>query len=215
MKMFHVVWIGVMLLHAAVCLGGDANEPIGEAAVPNAGGDEVSLGMSVDYRRVFGGDFKSFMLGRLSGEFLEGDRHGLAVFIFGGAMELDEDSIAHQIAHDPVVIGFGLGYRYYFTRPHTFIRPYGTVELAFSWVTWKYRDEVVVDDDSPSHDSIEGMDGYVGAGVILGSNKRVNAFGEVGGGGGFFLGTTNEGLKNDFFDPYGYVGARLGLRFRF
>jgi hypothetical protein len=194
------------------------DDPNGEARaakVSDSGEDRMTLGVSVDYRRMFGGDFKSFTQGRLSGEFLEGDRHGPALFIFGGALELDEDSLAHEIAHDPTVIGFGLGYRYYFTRRHTFIRPYGTVEVAFSWITWRYRDEVVSANGFPSGDSTEGVDGYLGAGVILGSDKVVNVFGEIGTGGGFFLGTTNEGLKNDFLGAYSYLGARLGLRFRF
>ena len=80
---------------------------------------------------------------------------------------------------------------------------------------WRYRDAIIFDDETIRYDSTEGADGYVGVGVILGSNKFMNVFGEIGAGGGFFLGTTNEGLENDVFDPYGYIGARIGLRFRF
>ena len=112
-------------------------------------------------------------------------------------------------------VGFFVGHRYYFTRKHTFIRPYVGIEGDFLWMSWRYRDAIIFDDETIRYDSTEGADGYVGLGVIFGSNKSMNVFGEIGAGGGFFLGTTDEGLENDVFDPYGYIGARIGLRFRF
>jgi len=64
----------------------------------------------------------------------------------------------------------------------------------------RYRDAIIFDDETIRYDSTEGADGYVGLGVIFGSNKSMNVFGEIGAGGGFLLGTTNEGLENDVFD---------------
>jgi hypothetical protein len=181
----------------------------------HAGPDDVNFALSLEHRRMFGDGYKSFTQGRLGGEMLERDQHGPAVFVFGGLVELDENSLAHEIVHDPAVIGFGLGYRYYFTRKHTFIRPYASVEGEFLWMAWRYRNAIISGDETIKYDSTEGADGYVGLGLILGSNKFMNFFGEIGAGGGFFLGTTDEGLENDIFDPYGYIGVRVGLRFRF
>ena len=177
--------------------------------------DAVSVVLDVEHRRMFGPGYKSFTEGRFGGEMIENDHHGLSAFVFGGLIELKEGSSTHDAAHDPAVLGFGLGYRYYFTPQHTFVRPYLAVEGQFLWMMWKYRDEIVFDDETIRYDSTEGAEGYLGFGVILGSYKFLNVFAEIGGGGGCFSGETSEGLNNDIFHPYGYVGVRVGLTFWF
>lgn len=221
----YAVGIGLML-QALVCLApaqqnnaSDVVPPNEEALYSNRGDsppkDAVHLVLNLEHRRMFGPGYKSFTEGRLGGEMIENDHHGLSAFIFGGAIELKEDSSAHEAVHDPAVVGFGLGYRYYFTRQHTFVRPYVAVEGQFLWMTWKYQDPIVFDDETIRYDSTEGADAYLGFGVILGSNKFMNVFAEIGAGGGCFAGETTEGLNNDIFHPYAYVGVRAGVTFRF
>jgi len=193
--------------------------PNEEGSYSNAGylppKDAVHLVLSIEHRRMFGPGYKSFTEGRLGGEMIENDHHGLSAFIFGGAIELKEHSSAHDAAHDPAVVGFGLGYRYYFTRQHTFVRPYLAVEGQFLWMAWKYQDPIVFDDETIRYDSTEGAERYLGFGLILGSNRFMNVFAEIGAGGGCFVGETSEGLNNDIFHPYAYVGVRAGLTFWF
>ena len=51
----------------------------------------------------------------------------------------------------------------------------------------RYRDAIIFDDETIRYDSTEGADGYVGLGVIIGSNKFMNVFGEIGAGEGSCL----------------------------
>ena len=224
MKTPHVFWIG-LIVHASVYLAhGQENNatevvPLNEeppsvrATDPPL--DAVHLTLSVERRQMFGTGYKSFTEGRLGGEMIENEHQGLSIFIFGGLIELEEGSSTHDAAHDPAVIGFGLGYRYYFARQHTFLRPYVALEGQILWMTWKYRNEIVFDNETIRYDSTEGADGYLGFGLILGSNKFMNVFAEIGAGGGFFAAETSEGLNNDIFHPYGYIGVRAGLTFQF
>lgn len=221
MKMHHELWIG-LIVHASLHLAHGQQNNAAEGSPPGEPVAEVYrepdvgyLTLSVEHRRMFGHGYKSFTEGRLGGELIEDDHHGLAAFIFGGLIELEKSTSTRGAAHDPGVVGFGLGYRYYFTHEHTFIRPYVAVEGQFLWMAWKYREAVVFGDETIRYDSTKGADGYLGFGIFLRSNKFVNLFGEIGAGGGFFPGDTDEGLENDLFGPYGYIGVRVGLTIRF
>ncbi len=224
MKMHQALWIG-LIVYASLCLAHGQQENATQIPAPNDEPpsrkptdpplDAVHLTLNVEHRRMFGPGYKSFTEGRLGAEMIENEHHGLSAFIFGGLIELESGTSAHDTAHDPAVVGFGLGYRYYFTRQHTFVRPYFAVEGQFLWMTWKYRNAIVLDDETIRYDSVVGADGYFGLGVILGSYKFINVFGEIGAGGGCFAGETSEGLNNDIFHPFGYVGVRVGLTFSF
>jgi len=224
MKIPHALWIG-LIVHASVHLAQSQQNNATQLPPPNEEPpsrraddpplDSVHLTLGIEHRRMFGPGYKSFTEGRLGGEAIENEHHGLSVFIFGGTIELEGGTSTHDAAHDPGVVGFGLGYCYYFTRQHTFIRPYVAVEGQFLWMMWKYRHEILFDDETIRYDSTEGADGYAGFGILLGSGKFMDLFAEIGAGGGCFAGETNEGLNNDIFHPYGFIGVRAGLTFRF
>jgi hypothetical protein len=176
---------------------------------------DFSLETGLDYRRAFGDDYSSYSQLRLSLERAFSERNAASVFVSAGLLELEEGSRVRAAAHTPLVLGFGVGFRHYLTRQHTFLRPYFTADVSFLWMTWGYKEDQQSGGETVSSDSLEGMDAYVGMGLLVGSNKRVNLFGEIGAGGVAFLGTTDRELKNELFSDFGYVGIKAGLRFRF
>lgn len=184
------------------------------------GGVNVEIGgfnleAGLDYRRAFGDDYSSYGQLKLSLERAFGERNAASVFVSAGLLELEEGSRVRAAANTPLVLGFGVGFRHYLTRQHTFLRPYFTADVSFLWMTWGYKEDQQSGGETVSSDSLEGMDAYVGMGFLVGSNKRVNLFGEIGAGGVAFLGTTDRELKNELFNDFGYVGMKAGLRFRF
>jgi hypothetical protein len=190
-----------------------SSEPLSatnSAASWPANDETIGLGIAANYWRTYGGDYTSLSELRLSLDMQAGDHHGLSIFALAGALELEDGSRADAAVHTPLLLGWGIGYRYYFTRRHTFVRPYVAAEVTFLWMYWDYKQEVLC-----GSDSVEGVDVYLGAGVLIGASKSMSLFGEIGAGGATFLGTTHCDLKNDLFDSFGYVGVKAGLTFWF
>jgi hypothetical protein len=178
-------------------------------------GDTIRLGIGANYWRTYGGDYTSLSELRISLEARSGEHHGFSAFVLAGALALEDGSRADRAVHMPLLLGWGVGYRYYFTRKHTFVRPYVAAEATFLWMYWDYKDDVVSSGNTCGSDSVEGAGAYLGAGVLVGSSKVLSVFGEIGAGGVTFLGTTHCDLKNDLFDSFGYVGVKAGVTFWF
>src|SRR6185295_2249279 len=112
MKIADAVRIG-LIVYASTCLmqaqqdiSTEPNEEPPSRKPNDPPLDAVHLTLNVEHRRMFGPGYKSFTEGRLGAEMIENEHHGLSVFIFGGLIELEEGTSAHDDAHDPAVVGF-------------------------------------------------------------------------------------------------------------
>ena len=211
---------------AAVSPAGDENQvPTPVTVVTNdapvasssdgTGGSDMHIVLAADHRRVFGGDYSSLSEVRIGVEFFEGRHVGFGMFAVAGVLELEEGSAVRAVAHTPLILGWGIGGHYHFTPRKTFLRPYVIASLSWLWMNWSYREDVSTGGETVDSDSKQGLDGYAGVGLLVGSNKRLNLFGEIGAGGVVFYGTTEHEVNNDLFDDFGYVGVKAGLRIRF
>lgn len=210
-------WIAAMAPVALQAQDGEAgvsstNEPP-RAVKSSAATDEGAHGaVAFEYRRAIGDEFDSMAVAKLSFEVLETKHTGFGLFLLAGDVEFKDGSRTDQAAYDAFVLGWGGGLRLYLTPAKTLLRPYVTGDMSWLWVHWRYRDEVVSGGERVRSDFKQAIDGYAGVGLLIGSNKRVNLFGEIGVGGVVFVGTTGNEVNSDLFDSFGYVGAKVGLR---
>jgi hypothetical protein len=193
----------------------EESPPGKEEPKPRQSDHGVAFTFGFDVRKSLSGDYEGYYGVRPVVQMFSTRHHGGGMTAAIGELRLASDSAAHRAATDPLFLDFGFFYRFYATPPHTFLRPYVGLHGNFTWMTWTYRDDIIIGNDEIGSDSVGGVDGCVAAGVVLNVSRSFHAFGEFGFGGVTFLSTTDEDLKNTLFDDFGYLSIKAGLGFSF
>ena len=170
---------------------------------------------SADIRRPLGGDYEAYYGGRVWLEVLTEPHHAAGMSFSSGVLRLEPGSVADELARNPWMLDFGLFYRFYLTRPNTFLRPYATASLNMGTLYWAYREDLEADDTTYSYDWLAFGDAALGAGLVVNVSKDFHLYGEASFGGMSFANTTHYDFKNELFDDFGYVDFKAGLGFTF
>jgi hypothetical protein len=197
---------------------GATNSPpttVPEQALRDVGPSDVRLGFEGGWRHSLNGDYDAVVDGTLSLEFRALGYGWGNVSLGGGSLGLKSGTSAAAVAHDPAFLQWGIGYRQYFTPPHTLLQPYVGASLSFLWVTWDYREDMESGGDTVRGDSMQGADARLAAGLSLRVFERCHVFGEANFGGMGFMDVTNAELRNDWLKDFSYVGLRVGLKLVF
>jgi len=190
-------------------------EPIAEPTPHSIGRSDIRFGFEGGWRHSLNGEYDALVDGTLSLEFPAFGYGWGNVSLGGGSLGLKSGTSAAAVAHDPAFLQWGIGYRQYFTPPHTLLQPYVGASLSFLWVTWDYRADLESGGDIVRGDSLQGMDARLAAGLSLRVLERCHVFGEVNFGGMGFMDVTNAELRNDWLKDFTYVGLRVGLKLVF
>jgi hypothetical protein len=169
------------------------------------------LSLAFDGRRPLTGDYEAFFGGRIFAEFLAARHHSFGMTAGAGTLLLDSGSVPDRGAHDTLMLDLGFFYRFYFTAPNTFLRPYGVLHLNVGAMSWDYRDDPIADGERYSRDGVGYYDAAVGMGLMVNVSESFHVFGEMSYGGTSFLDTTYNDFKNDLFDDFGYVTVKAGI----
>ena len=211
----------VVIASGTTLVAAEPTEPAGTNAIEapvrsKSPIDEANyLTLGADLRRPFGDDYEAYYGGRAWLEFWTAPHHSVGMTVGAGGLHLKDDAEADAFVDDPWMLDFGFFYRFYFTRPNTFLRPYLTANLNMGTLYWGYRDELELDDYSYDYDYLGFFDGAVGGGLIMNLTKNFHLYGEANLGGVSFLGTTHHDFKNQFFDDFGYLAVKGGFGFTF
>jgi hypothetical protein len=196
----------------------ETNSPpktVPERALRDVGPSDVRLGFEGGWRHSLNGEYDAMVDGTLSLEFRALGYGWGNVSLGAGSLGLKSGTSAAVVAHDPVFLQWGIGYRQYFTPPHTLLQPYVGATFSFLWVTWDYRQEMESGGNTIRGDSMQGLDARLAAGLSLRVLERCHVFGEVNYGGMGFMDVTNAELRNDWLKDFSYVGLRVGLKLVF
>jgi hypothetical protein len=201
------------------------NEFPGVSDEPAAGGKPVrdaddrfegSWDLNVSFRRPLNGDYVAVHRATTTFNILGTARSWIGLELGGGVLELERGTWASAVARDPVVLEGGLVFRQHFTEPEAFLRPYLALGLSWFVFIWDYREPIVTDDETIHTDYVWGIDPSVALGITLQPTRRLNVFGEIEAGGMLLPeSATERNVENNFFDSFGYVGIKAGLRLKF
>jgi hypothetical protein len=178
--------------------------------------EEDSLfGLYGGYRRSLNRKYNGLVEGGLTLEVVRNRHATVSLILGGGVIDLKNGTRTHAQVHDPFLFELGAGYRYSFTPPHAFLQPYLTISLTGVSLLWDYRGDVISGGHVVQYDDLFGVNGSVGAGLIVRVTDQFRLFGEVAWGRTGFGSTTTSGVSNTLFSDFGYVGIKAGLKLAF
>jgi hypothetical protein len=160
------------------------------------------------------GDYRSIVLGTFTvSAQTENNEVGLGWGV--GNIDLVPGSSTSSQIENPVFVEYNIYARHYFAPCTWILRPY--VSASASWMSayWQYRQPVIHHYEKQETDSMQGLSGYVGAGLAVKIMKRINVFAEVGVGATGFTGITDAGIDHRYLGNFTYSGARTGINFSF
>jgi hypothetical protein len=157
------------------------------------------------------------------GTFIE-KKHYLELLAgLSGAPIQETSLLSESLDNGVVVFQLGLGYKYFFTPPHTFLGIYFCAGLGYAYMRWSYKnpfqamaydeygDELGM--ETISSDGVSGFEMYTGLGLNVVQTEKFQLGGEVLPGFIAWGGETSEGFDNDVFDTFYYTKLKIFIRF--
>jgi hypothetical protein len=169
----------------------------------------------VSYVTPFNGDIQGMTRFTLTPLAVEDEYSFFGFYAGGASLDLKSGSLPDLAIEDPFILRGGLIYRRYLNSSRPALSPYVTTSVGYESLWWRYRNSIVVGDDTISGDILSAWEGYVGFGVSTRRDQHVSFFAEVGVGGMVFDGTTEQGFDNDVFDEFGYFSFKAGASLKF